>query len=482
MGKWSGIAPSDGTTHWPDIAYPSYIVTGEYDYYELVLQQADYAMGWGPGCVFSTLSYVRQGSAGYANYSQERGNNWAMRNLGWGAFVAVDGSPEKAYLEDKLYNNLAVLEGIHDIPLDVPTTGGVAGSRQTAWNFGNTSECATNQGRHDCTAGQSPLQFWYDIGAYTQNAPICGFHGTTGCTNIQNPPTSGTADSNFQAGYSVYVRGLLYELGYSSIAPLQFMMKNYIHRMLGPAANVYAIGDYVFPIQGPTGAWATDYANQRTFIYPPDAATSAAGYTGSNCSTGTTGSPDGVDEPYALMTPAALSFGASYGMSDGTYTASAAYAAARSLMISCINTTPTPPNYSFITGSPKWDLVPRVLTANMSSSSPGQAAQPTFIPGAGTYSGSQTVTISTTLGTILCWNTTGAPQTNGAGTSCTTGTLINASSGTVPVSSSETLYAVAGAAGYTDSSVGSAAYVITGSTTSVIGGSGTISGKGTIKP
>lgn len=85
------------------------------------------------------------------------------------------------------------------------------------------------------------------------------------------------------------------------------------------------------------------------------------------------------------------------------------------------------------------------------------ASTPTFSPGAGTYAGSQTVTISTTSsGAVICYNTTGAPQTNGS-TGCTTGTLYT---GPVTVASSETLYAVAGGTGYLDSSIGSAAYII----------------------
>jgi hypothetical protein len=89
--------------------------------------------------------------------------------------------------------------------------------------------------------------------------------------------------------------------------------------------------------------------------------------------------------------------------------------------------------------------------------SPGQAAIPTFSPIAGTYSGSQSVTLSTaSSGAVICYNTTGSPATNGS-TGCATGTLYT---GPVTVSSSETLFAVAGGAGYNDSPVGSASYVI----------------------
>lgn len=90
-----------------------------------------------------------------------------------------------------------------------------------------------------------------------------------------------------------------------------------------------------------------------------------------------------------------------------------------------------------------------------------QAATPAFSPVAGTYSTAQTVTISTTTpGAIICWNTTGAPATNGLGTACPNGTLINGTSGTITVSVNEIVYAVAGTAALPDSSVGSAQYTI----------------------
>ena len=84
---------------------------------------------------------------------------------------------------------------------------------------------------------------------------------------------------------------------------------------------------------------------------------------------------------------------------------------------------------------------------------------PTFSPGTGSYGSTQSVTISATGGSVICYNTTGSPATNGT-TGCTTGTLYT---GAVSVSTSETLYAVSGGTGYTDSSVGSATYTISAS-------------------
>lgn len=106
------------------------------------------------------------------------------------------------------------------------------------------------------------------------------------------------------------------------------------------------------------------------------------------------------------------------------------------------------------------------------------ATTPTFSPIAGTYTSVQSVTISTTAGPVICYNTTGSPATNGA-TGCTAGTLYV---GAVSVTSSETLYAVAGGTGYTDSAVASAAYVInvvTGPPN--ISGGVSLSGGGVIK-
>jgi hypothetical protein len=92
------------------------------------------------------------------------------------------------------------------------------------------------------------------------------------------------------------------------------------------------------------------------------------------------------------------------------------------------------------------------------------AATPTFSSGTGPDSGTQSVTISDlSPGTVICYNTTGAPATNGIG-GCASGTHYT---GAISVSSGETIYAVAGTgtSSYGDSAVGSAAYRI-GSTAS----------------
>ena len=105
-------------------------------------------------------------------------------------------------------------------------------------------------------------------------------------------------------------------------------------------------------------------------------------------------------------------------------------------------------------------------------------ATPTFSPGAGTYVGTQTVTISDgTSGSTICYTTDGStPTANGAG-ACTHGTTYSTP---VSVATSETLKAIGSKAAFLDSAVGSAAYVINSSTVHVTL-SGTQSFSGSVK-
>jgi hypothetical protein len=91
------------------------------------------------------------------------------------------------------------------------------------------------------------------------------------------------------------------------------------------------------------------------------------------------------------------------------------------------------------------------------------AATPTFSPAAGSYGPAQSVTISTsTSGATICFTTNGTtPAATTAGT-CSTGTTYSSA---VSVSTTETLNAIATESGYTNSSVGTAAYTITGGST-----------------
>ena len=101
-----------------------------------------------------------------------------------------------------------------------------------------------------------------------------------------------------------------------------------------------------------------------------------------------------------------------------------------------------------------WDL-----GAYNASATPPTASTPTFSPSPGTYTSTQTVTLTNPSGTpVMCYTTNGiTPATNGA-SGCTTGTVYTT---TISVSSTETIKAIAGGTGWTDSSVASGLYTIT---------------------
>ena len=100
-------------SHMPDVAYVPYLMTGRYYYLEELQYWAAYSVANRTGCYGE--AWMRQGDSGYLNDSQIRGDAWGFRTLAYGAFLSPDGSPEKAYFEDKLLNNVAKWEGAHGV-------------------------------------------------------------------------------------------------------------------------------------------------------------------------------------------------------------------------------------------------------------------------------------------------------------------------------------------------------------------------------
>ena len=144
------------------------------------------------------------------------------------------------------------------------------------------------------------------------------------------------------------------------------------------------------------------------------------------------------------LTPAIVDYGPSDGQCTGsTYDSTANYVVQNR-------------DYFTTASTAKPSYTPYTYPHPLTSGNP-QAGTPTFSPVAGTYSATQTVAISSSPSTVICYNTTGAPATNG-GSGCQAGSTLY--SGAISVGTTQTLYAVGGGTGYTDSAVGSAAYII----------------------
>lgn len=91
------------------------------------------------------------------------------------------------------------------------------------------------------------------------------------------------------------------------------------------------------------------------------------------------------------------------------------------------------------------------------------AATPTFSPVAGTYTGTQNVTVSCSTGPTACYSLSITPATNGT-TGCSAGTLYTSP---VAISSTSTLHAICGGTGFLDGTAATAAYTINAGSVSI---------------
>jgi hypothetical protein len=337
------------TGHWPNIAYSSYITTGQYHYYESQMMQAANALANSPGtraCAQPTGNgTLRMANLGYWYLGDERGTNWTKRENLYGAFVAVDGSPERAYFLDKLNANLAIEEALHGIPNDIGS------AYAAAYTYGQNSRCNSVGGACPITLA-SPLGVWNSYSnAYTQDGqPPTGstFYPSGGSNPV---PTN--SDANFQAAFSAVMVGIAYDMGFTSSALPQYTTKRYIHLTQDPTANVYTLANYVFPTTDANNNWFTNWVSQSA--YWASTPTHWPGVGGGTC--------QGGDEPYDLEGLAAFSYG--YAFSDAGFSAASGWNAMRSQLQPCWADTSAGYGFAF---DPKWDITPRASTGSGSTS------------------------------------------------------------------------------------------------------------------
>ncbi|HEY2547601.1 MAG TPA: Ig-like domain-containing protein [Candidatus Acidoferrum sp.] len=348
-GQDTGVWGTDelDTSHWPNLAYTAYLMSGQYAYYEEQLMQAAYALAASPGsraCTQSTgNSALRMASAGYWYIDQERGTDWMARENFLGAFIAVDGSPEKAYLEDKLRANIAVWEGVHTVPNDLGS------SYNTAWTYGNTARVS------NLSAAGTPLGAWTHGPAvgpngYAANSPLCLGNTSSPCPTSQfsNAPQDG--NSNFQNAYSAVVVGWINDLGYcpGSCTILGYVANHFINEALNPASNIYHLSDYVFPTLDASGNEITSWAEDQAFYAFQPTTWPACG-------------AQNPDEWYTGEDMAAMSYFYTITSAQGGYSGASAYNTLRSAQnaLGCVNNAP---GADFATASPKWDITPRATS------------------------------------------------------------------------------------------------------------------------
>src|SRR5882724_482899 len=292
--------------HMPDTSYLAYLLTGRYYYLEELQYVAAFIVAHRTGCYSDVYAYHRQGDRGYLHDSQLRGDAWGFRSLAYAAFIVPDDTPEKAYFESKLLNNVAALEGEHDIPLSDP-------SRRTDWMWARSQRLDAR--------GPSPLGIWQDQGPQFVQPPL---HADGRVK---------TAGSGWEEHFLVVSLGIARGFGYPIDGLLRFMAKIRFNLLLNPSANPYLIEAYRWPHKlPPDGTWIQTYPSfTAQFVTPPAAWAN-----------------DGTaDHEYGFIALAALSYLYPYTV-DG-YSGRAAWAAYKN---------GKPGQQRFLTESPKWMIIP----------------------------------------------------------------------------------------------------------------------------
>jgi hypothetical protein len=232
-GGWT-----DDIAHEPDWSYLPYLITGDWYFLEELYFHASSLLGF-PAPGFG--NYSRGNSWGYFPFAiQTRGQAWGLRDVAHAAFIAPDGTPEKAYFTEKLNNNIAVEEGNQNVlagnytPADPTCSGYTMGPAANKWCYGRM------------TIGQNlpnPLHFlnYGDYGVCSPPDPRL--------VPASDPYACATADSQWMYGYKYNVVGHIQELGFG-IAPLnQVQFLNLLHMIADPAFNPWLVGEYRVPAQ-----------------------------------------------------------------------------------------------------------------------------------------------------------------------------------------------------------------------------------------
>lgn len=93
---------ADASAHAPLLGYLAYLCTSDYIHLEALLSQTNYFMLWNSTSRRTYLTGPQDGIVGLQN----RGQAWAIRNLGAAAYITPDAHPQKTYFTNKLANNI----------------------------------------------------------------------------------------------------------------------------------------------------------------------------------------------------------------------------------------------------------------------------------------------------------------------------------------------------------------------------------------
>src|SRR5579883_1896167 len=334
--------------HEPAFAYIPYLITGDWYFLEELQFDASAALICG-NAAFNF--YSRGNQIGWIPYAlQTRAVAWGLRDLSEATFASPDGSAQKGYYLQKLYNNIQVEEGYQNItngafpPSNASCPGYSPSATGDKWCYGRmiVGEGKTN-----------PLHF------IDHGDPYGG-----GCGGVDDLVASGDpyacsyGDSSFEYGYKYGVLGHMQELGFP-VGPLnQVVFTNLLHQILDPSVNPWLVAVYHMPVYRAS----TNTYYQSWPEYMLGFTTSAVCGNGSNATinwrtiTGWNGTCNGGSSDSDVTSPGyphimrgAASYLAGWGVNDGSL-----------LGVNAWNWMVANVGYESQTGiNPQWEILPR---------------------------------------------------------------------------------------------------------------------------
>jgi hypothetical protein len=221
--------------HYPAMVYVPYLVTGDWYLLEEMYLVAGSHLA---GAVNGTNQFSRHDNWGWFNDEdvQTRGQAWALRDIAEAAFLAPDGTPEKAYFTEKTLNNLAIEEGFQN-----ETHGNFPPADSACRAFNESSNDKWCWGRKVVARGwPNPLHFT-SVGFDYDSFP-----NDPGFVAGNDPNAPALADRLYQIPYKYSVMGHIQELGFPAAGACS-MFKFGLNVLANPAFNPWLIGAYTVP-------------------------------------------------------------------------------------------------------------------------------------------------------------------------------------------------------------------------------------------
>lgn len=237
---------SDGTSHFPELAFVPYLLSGDW-YYEqnlatigawVLMTAAPYPNYNASETSAYYQQYMRHGSWGwFAPYNGTRPVAWALRSLVNAAWAMKQGSPEREYFTKKIDIHAAVTEGKYNITNGLfyePCTGPCA-DNHSYWQWGRR-----RQGY--ATENISKTMLIGTIGGYIP-------WDLSPSTNVDKQYAY-NARSLWMDNYYYAALGDAENKGFSQLRPIRL----YQHRVMlnwlrHPAMNPFTVGEYRVPGQ-----------------------------------------------------------------------------------------------------------------------------------------------------------------------------------------------------------------------------------------